>query len=528
MNQLTDSNNLEGKTGKQDKVVQYFDSKFKFVLYFYFILILIYLTLNFLGSPLLQWLFLLITIITFLIVFIFRWQKAFIFTIIFCLIEGQGRVLWSYQPFFRICFDLLLAIPIIRSFLVKKKIVEFSYLPKFITVMIVFHFLWFFVSLFNPLGVGPIYGFATSKYYIFPFFLFFAFVQNPINFESKEFQKLVHFINFIIFSIGALCIYQVYVGDQLMSSISLNFVALFEKFTYTLGILFRPFGTSMVPGGMSTFFVLTVGFLFISPVKGLWYKLYFLIFIIISWVALFLSQVRAALISHILIFFGCQLVSIMASKKRGRELIILLFSGILITVVLFNLVGKHGIIGKYIDIASSTARVEELFTERTIQRAGPSVVFGAVYDKLSRYPFGFGPGMCTQLMQVIIDRRLNHPELEWTDFWSWDNLYAFVLQELGFGGLFYLIVIVFIPLLLLLMTLKAFKLQDLEVFRIVGISSVVTIVITISNWGGIGIPFNPVSFFYWFWVAIGLNEYYSKYKTLEIMLFDSKNGQKVS
>ena len=72
----------------------------------------------------------LVEVIT-LFVMIFRFPPNDIppYLLIFAFIEGQGRVLWSYNPFFVIVFDVVMLSWSFRVFYTKKRLINIDLIP---------------------------------------------------------------------------------------------------------------------------------------------------------------------------------------------------------------------------------------------------------------------------------------------------------------------------------------------------------------------------------------------------------------
>ena len=77
-----------------------------------------------------------------------------------------------------------------------------------------------------------------------------------------------------------------------------------------------------------------------------------------------------------------------------------------------------------------------------------------------------------------------------------------LLMELGLGAFFYYGVL-FLSVFYIghKMLLYAQRKVDSEALSLIKVCFISIIVIIIGNWGREGIPYNPESFFFWFWVS---------------------------
>ena len=213
----------------------------------FMLFMLIHFALNFLGSPLVLYSGALVAISAFLSVIFLRWQQAFYIAILFSLVGGQIKVIWGYQPFFRLLGDLLIVILVFRNFAKTRKLFDFTKIPNFIVWMMVGHFLWFIVGLFNPGGAGFIPSFASGKFYILPFFYFFAIINQDFDVTSRYFKDFLKVFMFFIILEAALVIFQSIQGPEFIFGISHHYKSLFEKFTlFAESSTFRPWGTQRI------------------------------------------------------------------------------------------------------------------------------------------------------------------------------------------------------------------------------------------------------------------------------------------
>jgi hypothetical protein len=123
--------------------------------------------------------------------------------------------------------------------------------------------------------------------------------------------------------------------------------------------------------------------------------------------------------------------------------------------------------------------------------------------KLSIYPLGVGPGMTGAASSINSEFLNNDPVITTNYVWTHDNLIVALIIEFGYGAIFYIILILLIPIYFTQELIKLYKKKNEEKFRITLVCTSMLFVIIIGNWGANGIPYNPESFFFWFFSALG-------------------------
>jgi O-antigen ligase len=154
-------------------------------------------------------------------------------------------------------------------------------------------------------------------------------------------------------------------------------------------------------------------------------------------------------------------------------------------------------------------RFSTIFEKETLQksRLGGGDILRVILQKLDENPFGLGPGRThaiTEGMAQMIDR---DPIYNLDYSWHYDNLWVTIVIEFGFLGLFYAGLILSSPVYLAAMTMGVYRRGKKQHLKTMIICTLTVSLIVLANWGGVGIPYNPVSFMFWFWVAIGLQTY---------------------
>lgn len=468
---------------------------------------------NFLALPAVKYAYLLQVFSVFVLSFVSPISRLIYIFLILSLFEGQGRVLWGYNPLFRLMFDILLGILVLRAMIIKKKFFSADVVSKHIRGFFFLHVIWFFLELFNPNGAGIFASLATAKFYIFPFLLFFLFLNNPINFNEKKSQFLIFYVYLALVFIAILTIVQNIYGADFMDTVSPYYSSLFPKYNVFRGAQFRPWGTSFVPGGMGVFYFLMIGIFFlIRPslmtqnigVRSLlalmkWSGLILIFF------SSFIGQVRSATLKMAGIMMIFVFLKFIGSKVKARWAMIgvvcLILGGGLFSMNLSLILPEEA------NIDSALNRWDGLSSSKVSDhRAGLNELLDNLSERVD-LPFGFGMGMTQSFLPAYQARRDQYIDKPSWWFWTMDNLWAFLILELGIGSIFYMALILGLNMSLFSMLFTVYKWKDNESFTMLVLSFTLVFVVTVFSWGAVNIPFNPVSFFYWMWAALGFNSF---------------------
>ena len=293
--------------------------------------------------------------------------------------------------------------------------------------------------------MGPsLFGaFATSKYLVFPFFLFFFFQMYPLDLNEVESQKRIQGILVIYILSAILVVVQNNVGITHLSKISPLYLNLFAKFSHFSGEAFRPWGTSFGPGGMSTFFYTLFGLFFIyrpSVLSGKntakiaissffkWSGIGLVFF------ASFISQVRSATLKTTIILLGLLGLKFIGSRLKAKRAV-----SMVLIIIGFTIVSP---------MLSFEFNTSELNMDKTVERWGELADKGVTGNRASfdlfmsqidarvEWPLGYGLGMTQGFLPDFEVRRKEHVDIPRYYFWHLDNLLFFLFLELGFRCLF--------------------------------------------------------------------------------------------
>lgn len=460
--------------------------------------------LNYFASPFVEYSYVILTILIALGVALFDYKDSLALIFIHFYIEGQGRIVFGYNPLARIMFDLIVLIFVGQYVVRQKKLFPGKEFPTILRLLILGHFMVFFLSLFNVKGAGFFINLPMIKVYILPFLVFFVLLDSPIDFNSKEFRRVVFVISVMIIMNGLLSVRQFMENSPMMLSISPHYGDI-GKLRYFTKLTFRPFGTSFVPGGISSYLPLTLGLFFLCtpPIVA------FILSFAASFVMLILCQVRTAMIQYAIMFAQFLFIYFrytkMELKKVFSFLVILIAFGMASQALYMGLV--QNIDKRLVDLTMN--RFTSIFDSQTFEksRLGINDILRVIVDKVSENPFGLGPGRThpvTESMGLAID---NDPVYNLDYSWNFDNLWASIAMEFGIGGIFYAGTILLMPIYLFSMAVSTYRRKKIIHFKTITISFITIFIIVLANWGGVGIPFNPISFMFWYWCAIGFHAY---------------------
>lgn len=483
-------------------------NKIKWVNYAWLVIIF---GLNFLASPVLKYIYLGYLCFVLFSVLFFDFKTSAQVFIGFSFIEGQGRILWEYGALFRIIFDVMLIIVVLRSFIKSKGNSKISSnIPHVMLVLITLHFLWYILEIFNTDVINVMGPIAAMKIYVVPFFVFLMFNMNDELFDEDNLNSIVHLILFLLIAESALSILQLVKLEKHMLAISNYYRHSMRDGVFT-GLRFRPYGTGHLPGGVGVFIFLSSALLFVKRKISKKYLLLITIVLILNFTVLIFTQIRSAMLKFAFAVLGSYFSLVINSKKRTALLFrISIGLSIFIPIFLFlfgSTISKN--LQQIENLESSLQRWEGMDNIEHVgsQRLGPILAFGVAVERLTTFPFGIGPGMTGAVSSISADQIKSDPFFKSDVFWGYDNFFLTMIVEYGYGAIFYISYLLSIPILLIKRTKELFFKGDYINSRILMICAINIVVIIGGNWGANGLPFNPESFYFLLWAAIGFNVY---------------------
>lgn len=478
-------------------------SKFKVAIHFLnLIFILSNFALNFLGSPSLRYVYLAHVILIFITILIYPLDQILTEIITLLFLEGQGRIIWNYQSWARIIFDALLFLALLKIFISNKKMYEKKVIPKAFVALLSLHFIWYIAEMFNVNNPSMIGVLAATKIYIFPELLFLGLTLVNLDIKRIDFSYALGTFALILILELALNIFQMQERQALVLKLSPYYLKAMGNGIF-IGKLYRPFGTAFNPGGFSTFIYLSIGLLYLKPINT---KMTVIRYMIIggSIITLILCQVRSALVKYILILIfihiGTLLFHRLSSKKVFPYIFILLFLSFNLDTILAKIPSFNDSNIEYA-IARATALGDA--NKLRSSRISSDTLGTVLIQKLSRFPLGLGPGMTGAAGSINTEALAHDPVINSGLVWTHDNLIVALVIEFGYGAIFYIILIGLIPVYFTQELVKLYRNKNEEKFRIILICTSTLIVILIGNWGANALTYNPESFFFWFFAALG-------------------------
>lgn len=463
---------------------------------------------NFFGSPILKPLHLAYATFMLAACLVCDLRTSLHLVLGLCFVEGQGRIVWEYHPFFRLSFDIVLGVIFLRNLAQRQKITVVGVLPPGMLALLFFHLLWYTVEILNPSSLSSLAVIAASKIYVFPFVVFLLFRSNADVFDEELLRKLASFVIILVLLECALGFYQLMNLESLMLQISPRYRVAMKDYMFT-GSNFRPFGTMAIPGAIASYLYLTSGFLFLRRRFTKRYTMLIAFVVLAASLTLFGTQVRSAMLKFGLIVLMSALGMVLTLERPlAQKLRIMALVGIVFSLfgmlVLFLVIDNP-----FVNLSTGLNRWKEIesYEDFKARRPGPTLALQFAIDRLVEHPIGIGPGHTGAASSVVADQIASDPIYPRVTFWGLDNLFLSLITEMGFGAFFYISLLLFLPVLLFNRAWQLMRAGEMYRARVAIIGLVQISVILLGNWMAIGIPYNPESFFFWFWTALSLNMY---------------------
>ena len=468
--------------------------------------------LNFIGSPLVKYIYYLQTLFTLWVCYRGPLSRSIVPIFMYLLVEGQGRIITEYAQWTRISIDLCLLATILREIISRKLLFPIKNVPIVIVAPIILHFIWYFVQFFNPHSPSILMQLIAFKMYIFPVFYFLFLSTDNNSFNEKTLQNLSYFILFASITQCLLTLYQFNMGEQFLYSISNYYKKTFAeetgKFT---GLNFRPPGMTFAAGGFAIYLYLVLSLYFVTPLKK-WVKLYLLpLTVLLNFTILFISQSRSVTIRYTLTLFLIGLSTFLINRRKGR----ILTWGLIISFVAFlvfsqlnissNFIRSNNLISSFDRMMTISNIVDEDFLKKN-RRMDFSRFWDVSTEKLQELPIGLGPGRTGPPGSFFIDElaKDNFYGINYNTFHN-ESFYYSTILELGYGAIGFFSLIFAIPLFCLPYFFRFLVAGDLINSRKVIISIIITSVTIIGNWTANGLTYIPEAFLFWYYGAMGVN-----------------------
>jgi len=464
--------------------------------YFIFLLYCVHILLNFLGTPFLKFYFIFEVVCFFYLAFKKNWQDLVFTTFVFIMIEGQGRILGGYNIIFKNLFDIYLIVILFRSFIKNKNFFSYKRMPKLFFALIIGHFVWYGVQFFNYQSVGPLGPLFSTKIYIFPILFFFLYLNDEVDFDKYKQNKYSCMLLIVLALQAYLVIFQKEMGESQLLGIH-HYYAKPMKDVF-IDSLFRPFGTTNLPGAPSVYIPYFMSFIYFFSTNNLLVRVLKLVTIMILLFAFLIMQVRTGLLQFILVIFFSSIYISMRSKFK-YFIVPGIFSLLFLIPPALNNLDSLDDAFPDLRLGIGIQRLKALKEKKNIlgQRSGIELFSSTLKNKLTMTPMGLGPGR-TGAANIPFSSRIEG-DLAFGKAYSWtlDNLFISLAIDFGYGMIFYSLLIILLPIYIIGSTFYLYFKRQI-VSPVLGASAMATGVILVSTWGAISIPYNPISFFFWF------------------------------
>ena len=128
-----------------------------------------------------------------------------------------------------------------------------------------------------------------------------------------------------------------------------------------------------------------------------------------------------------------------------------------------------------------------------------------ITQKLNDNPFGIGPGLTGPVASVSEDELAGNRFIKKNMTWAFDNLIVSLVIDFGIGAIFYILLLIYIPVYFVRFLFIYYQNKLYESYKILLICFCCITVIIFGNWGAVAITYNPESFIFWFFSAMGFS-----------------------
>lgn len=436
--------------------------------------------------------------------------------------EGAFKINSNYNPVAQLGGDMLLMILLVRACLDKStggvgKITQTPFVK-----LIAIYAVWVFIQYANPLGLGLIPSIAGSKIYVGMLPLFFLTYHYL---DRREFELLFICLVGITCVESTLAVIEYIFGQDFMLSLHPRYKA--TAGIRFVGSLYRPFGTTAVPGTPSSWIYLSTPmamYLLIRPKASLPTMLLAGYYFAIAVPALIFCQIRTAMVLFALGIIGVAAFPGPGLRKRMSRIVALFAVGIIgllpqlkavflqddagendKVALMQNALSKGEIAGKKLSgkqIQKLADRLGSLGKTESFKNARTGAIEGMV--ELGSQTL-FGIGLSRVGAAAIPWESLIKADPRFGSKWSFaDNLYRTIFTEIGLTGLVAWALMIFSFIIYFFR--QAFERNaGFDNFK-VWTSAIMLVLLLIGGWGSEGILYTPMSCFFWTYIASALKE----------------------
>ena len=449
------------------------------------------------------------------VIFILPLKYTFYAYFAYLFFDGAFKINSNYNPIVHIGQDLLLGVLLLRSIFDQASgtIWKFQKTPyfKFVCLFLI----WIGLQYLNPFGLGFLPSLAGTKIYVSMIFFFFLAYHHL---SREDFQGLFVWLLFLITLQSIICIVEFLYGQEWVLNLHPRYKS--TAGTRFVGVFYRPFGTTSVPGGPAVWISMgapIAAYLLLKAKAKVFPIVLSILFLVSAAPALTFCQVRTAMV----FFAGTALAVAFFPGKDFRiriaRLGMILAAG---AVVLSPYISREmgggfaGIQGSLLvnlmpagaqinpmQVAILKNRLETLGSAETYTKARTGAL-GDMFE-LSQYTiFGIGlsrVGAASAPWQDLI-KKDPHFGLRWAFS---DNLYKAIFTELGILGLFSWLLMV--GAIVFALFKGSFRHLERDQF-LMWTCGVGALSLLVGGIGNEGILYAPVSCFFWTFLAVGLKE----------------------
>lgn len=440
---------------------------------------------------------------------------------VFLLFDGMLKIVSNYHPIVHVASDLLLIAVLLRCFQRPVLLTDHHmiYKTNLIFSALLLFWLWVGVQFLNPWGLGLLPSLSSLKMYVVPMLIFFV---VTFFMRSRDIEKAIFFIVILALIEGLLSYFEWTSDGNFLISLHPRYKATFID-TFP-GQLYRPFGTTAMPGAASVWMfhgtmaalvaltIVTQNIRDISKKARWFWGIVATTFIPIAIGVAIICQVRSLVLRTVLLVLAGLLIFSMR-QKRLLPLFVMAFLSLLAAFVIFdvNLFPASSSSNAAEPMTASSKNEAVLnrlssLTNRSVWENSRSGGFEKI-EQLSEYTIlGIGlarTGAAAGQWKDVINEQ-THFGLNWS---FTDSLYRSLFTEIGFGGLISYLVMIGVCIWLLYSSPGPFA----------SLTAAYVAVMLIAGFGSEGVLYQPDASLFWFFIGAAI-----RYKPGESQFLDKE------
>jgi len=434
----------------------------------------------------------LVVLAVFLLSVLLPIQKMFWVFFIYLGFEGMFKIFSDYNPFIHVSADIYMGLLFIKAITLSlTKSGKVGKIPP-LTGLFVLHIIWFVITFLNPYSLSLIASLAGMKMYASMLFLYF--VGYAFTYTFKQARGYLTPWVLVVFLQSAFSLYQAYHGESSVTSLHPGYRFALAKY---VGYAFRPFGFTALAGGPAVFIFLVNVFVIylLFEVHQLKKQFFLLLLLIMSWITLFVCQVRSAIIKSMVgsaIYFFYYIRDSYSRKKGGLKVLIVPAVVVITLVYALNYISTTND-----EMEMAMGRSFSAFDYGSVSSARVGIL-ERMADIIKIAPFGAGMSRTGAAAGKFAQEIASDPYFK-TGFFT-DNFWLAVLVDLGIPGLLILTTLVFMILLKGFGSIRRFRIPQYRLLQIAILSCLCSSVF--GFYGAESILYNPEAAFFWFFSGV--------------------------